>query len=485
MKARKRVHAIAAAVLAVCSLLGGVHAASLPPKCSEPGPNVDLERAIRMVKPSLLYRLRSPYRRLYVEVDAVQGCEPDEAVLAGLRDFLARFCDKPDGIEIVRGAVIPRKYEPGLTAEQLACRVMKGPPTNSASGPPAFMEILFYDSDLFEEPPVIRMGAGHSGASIKRQSPVRKPQTDLLPYPVIVMNTRYFIKKTQDQLLLHEAGHMLGLVTRTNFAANGHCLDPTCLMYPNLQAVYHIRKFLLGDGAYSVARKHLCQRCLDELAADAELPPVTNLHFAGPVLVRSEQGYSVLSLPNYVEVMVGGLTDEDCRKFAVAASTDLSPPIRYTVTVKEEMTPEKLKEIAHRSGSDPNEIVRQGMAVFCEKVGLFTNAADIYAQSIQWDPQDDFSYNNLAWMRATSSDPKFRDGREAARDATKACELTEWKNPDWIDTLAAAHAECGDFKLAIGFEKQALHLRPLPDRVRKEMQDRLALYEKSQPYRGH
>src|SRR5215472_16361695 len=59
-------------------------------------------------QPYPLYLRASPHPRLYVEVDAVEGCVPTDADLAALQKFLADCCDKPDGVEVVRSDVIPR-----------------------------------------------------------------------------------------------------------------------------------------------------------------------------------------------------------------------------------------------------------------------------------------------------------------------------------------------------------------------------------------
>ena len=55
----------------------------------------------------------------------------------------------------------------------------------------------------------------------------------------------------------------------------------------------------------------------------------------------------------------------------------------------------------------------------------------------------------LAWLRALAPDPAYRDGAEAVRLAIQACELTGYRKPVFIGTLAAARAEAGDFPSAI------------------------------------
>ena len=63
--------------------------------------------------------------------------------------------------------------------------------------------------------------------------------------------------------------------------------------------------------------------------------------------------------------------------------------------------------------------------------------------------------NDLSWLLATTADAGLRDGAEAVRLASRACELTRYQQTLYIGTLAAAYAEAGDFKRAIATAQQA------------------------------
>jgi hypothetical protein len=73
-------------------------------------------------------------------------------------------------------------------------------------------------------------------------------------------------------------------------------------------------------------------------------------------------------------------------------------------------------------------------------------------------------------------------------EATVACQLTQWKDPDCLDTLAASCAESGDFASAVKRETQAIDLERARNSqtgdFQKEfrMRDRLSRYKRRQPY---
>jgi len=72
-------------------------------------------------------------------------------------------------------------------------------------------------------------------------------------------------------------------------------------------------------------------------------------------------------------------------------------------------------------------------------------------------PESPQMLNELAWLLATYPDSKTRDGTGAVRLAERACALTERRVPAFLDTLAAAYAEAGDFPRATRVAEQALN----------------------------
>jgi hypothetical protein len=121
-------------------------------------------------------------------------------------------------------------------------------------------------------------------------------------------------------------------------------------------------------------------------------------------------------------------------------------------------------------------------AVFYELRGDFDKAnADLH-ETVRMLPTYSRAGNELAWLLATCPLAELRNGKEAVELATKVCEQSKWKKSNFIDTLAAACAENGDFASAIKYEKQAAVGPDMSAAKRGACEQRLLLYEQNQAY---
>jgi tetratricopeptide (TPR) repeat protein len=107
-----------------------------------------------------------------------------------------------------------------------------------------------------------------------------------------------------------------------------------------------------------------------------------------------------------------------------------------------------------------------------------------YDEAIRIAPGFTEPLNSKAWLLATCPVAAYRDGKAAVELAARACELIEWKDPNYLDTLAAAHAEAGHFDQAVKFLDKALQDAEAARHHGDRWRARLALYRDKKPYRA-
>jgi eukaryotic-like serine/threonine-protein kinase len=110
------------------------------------------------------------------------------------------------------------------------------------------------------------------------------------------------------------------------------------------------------------------------------------------------------------------------------------------------------------------------------------DAVAAYREAVRLDPKYAEAHEALAWLLAAGP-ASVRDGKRAVEHATRACEVTGWKDPYPITTLAAAYAGAGDFDKAVEFQKKALAFPGITKAAGKVGRERLDLYERKKPYR--
>jgi len=111
-------------------------------------------------------------------------------------------------------------------------------------------------------------------------------------------------------------------------------------------------------------------------------------------------------------------------------------------------------------------------------------AERVLRQGLEQLPDAHDLANSLAWLLATSADPKQRNGPEAVEWAEKACALTQQRQHLYLDTLGAAYAEAGRFEDAVRVARQAVELATAARNAAQaeKYRRRLTLYEWKQPY---
>ncbi len=138
-------------------------------------------------------------------------------------------------------------------------------------------------------------------------------------------------------------------------------------------------------------------------------------------------------------------------------------------------------EYIHRRPRDPMAYSNRGHT-FSAKREYKRALADLETAE-RLEPSNPKYLNNVAWLRATCIDDSTRSGKEAVQEALEACRLAGWANAKYLDTLAAAYAEAGEFEKAVEYERRALERKPPANDPRPEYKARLSLYQTHKPFR--
>jgi Flp pilus assembly protein TadD len=108
-----------------------------------------------------------------------------------------------------------------------------------------------------------------------------------------------------------------------------------------------------------------------------------------------------------------------------------------------------------------------------------------YQRAIQLSPDDIEPQKNLAWLLATRPEATLHNSAEAVKLAERANRLSGGKQPEVLDTLAAAYAAAGLFPEALVTARKALELAAQQNKraLTEALSARIAHYEAGKPYR--
>jgi Flp pilus assembly protein TadD len=117
--------------------------------------------------------------------------------------------------------------------------------------------------------------------------------------------------------------------------------------------------------------------------------------------------------------------------------------------------------------------------------GRAAEAVGEFQAALALRPDDAQALGGLAWIRATAAEASLRNATEAVTLAERAAVLTQRRDLSALDALAAAYASAKRFGEAVEVARSAIAQATLLGHpaVAAQFRERLALYQKGQPYR--
>ena len=259
-------------------------------------------------------------------------------------------------------------------------------------------------------------------------------------------------------VIMHELSHTLGVPSgRCHSWSGRHCTNPTCVLYPRPD----VRSVLVAIVRLGPPID-LCAACRAEVRRAQQA--------AGGKLVPPDRQFNRMDqLDELVRLNPG-----EGRAYVLRAQA------HYGRGGHDQATVDLTKAIELGAGDDLVRCHRNRGAIL-SAVGKYGQALHDYRRCMELRSDDHLTLNNLAWLLATCGDDALRDGPRAVELARRACELSGWKQPNLLGTLAAAYAETGQFERAIEYQQEAIGLAS-PKEV-KRLRKALRQYKAGEPYR--
>ena len=119
------------------------------------------------------------------------------------------------------------------------------------------------------------------------------------------------------------------------------------------------------------------------------------------------------------------------------------------------------------------------------QVGKYDLAIENLSKAIELKPDNTDVLNKLAWLFAAVDNTSIHNTPKAVEFAQRSCELTGYKDPMLLDTLAVSYAAAGRFDEAKATAEKAFNIAKETGRedLANKIKKRIKLYETGQPYR--
>ena len=116
--------------------------------------------------------------------------------------------------------------------------------------------------------------------------------------------------------------------------------------------------------------------------------------------------------------------------------------------------------------------------------GHFDQTIKHWDKALEIKPDMPALLNDFAWTLATHKNPEIRNPEKALTMAKRACEYTDFKEVNFLDTLSVAYAANNKFSRAIETAQKAIDLAMAKDQAKmtEEIKKHLELYKAGRQY---
>jgi tetratricopeptide (TPR) repeat protein len=211
---------------------------------------------------------------------------------------------------------------------------------------------------------------------------------------------------------------------------------------------------------------------LDDYSRAIELEPDSAQGFYGRATVRDAQGDSQAAL---VDIDAALALDADNAEYCAYRGR-----VRYNL----KQVDQAFRDFDQAIRLDPQCFYAFGYRAEAHfRRGHFAEALDDCERLLWIRPDEPGALAVQASVWSVAPQAELRDGPRAVRAATRACELTRWKDCWNLRILGLAYAESGDFAAAATWETAAGKLEPDDEEFQTASKSLLQLYKAGQPYR--
>lgn len=254
----------------------------------------------------------------------------------------------------------------------------------------------------------------------------------------------------------------IDLMRKDELAAVKKCNEAAKIM-PHLTAIYNARAIAYNFYANKInARNEEAERyfkySLQDAKRAAELEPGSIDHYLDVALAEINVANATLPLGSFHQVPAAiELADALIAEPAITAR-DLAYAYRVRAFANA-WAKETLADLEKAFESDP--WIPQNYMALATYWSLHRNPTKQKEAQAKGDAlAAAIADSDQAWLAATSRDEDQRNGHDAKRLAEQACQATNYKWWGGLRSLAAAHAELGDFDEAVNLADKAIKLAP-------------------------